>query len=159
MQMKQYLIDTFRHNNSANRLVLESMAELPEKGEAINVFCHIINSQNKWLDRLEQYPNDTKRDWSLPVYTVVEMGQEIDESTAAWIAFLEGKTDDELLEEVKFIGFDGGHWTCVLQDIALQLNYHSIHHAAQIQLLIRQQGLTPKFVDYIGTKYRKINVE
>ena len=157
--MKQYLIDTFRYNNFANRLVLESIAEMPEKEAAINLFSHIINSQNKWLDRLEQYPNDTKRDWSLPVYAVEDMGHEIDESTAAWIAFLESMTEDELNEEVKFIGFDGGHWTCVLKDIALQLNYHSIHHAAQIQLLIRQQGLTPKFVDYIGTKYRKINGE
>ncbi|MBP9221492.1 MAG: hypothetical protein KBF42_08910 [Chitinophagales bacterium] len=38
----------------------------------------------------------------------------------------------------------------------LQLNYHSIHHRAQMQMLIRQQGLVPDFVDYIGTKYRPV---
>jgi uncharacterized damage-inducible protein DinB len=41
-------------------------------------------------------------------------------------------------------------------DIALQLNYHSIHHRAQMQVLIRQQGMEPDFIDYIGTKYRKV---
>jgi uncharacterized damage-inducible protein DinB len=43
-----------------------------------------------------------------------------------------------------------------LIDIALQLNYHAIHHRAQIQVLIRQQGLEPDFIDYIGTKYHKL---
>jgi uncharacterized damage-inducible protein DinB len=42
------------------------------------------------------------------------------------------------------------------KNYSMQLNYHSIHHRAQIQLLIRQQGLQPDFVDYIGTAYRKI---
>jgi len=43
-----------------------------------------------------------------------------------------------------------------LKDIALQLNYHSIHHRAQIQTIIRQQGMEPDFVDYIGTKYKRL---
>ena len=43
-----------------------------------------------------------------------------------------------------------------LIDIALQLNYHSIHHRAQMQMLIRQQGIEPDFIDYIGTKYKKV---
>ena len=53
----------------------------------------------------------------------------------------------------------GLRWERVLrrtQDIALQLNYHSIHHRAQIQSIIRKQGIEPDFVDYIGTVYRKL---
>lgn len=53
-----------------------------------------------------------------------------------------------MYEERRFVGFDGGEWTAQLKDIALQLNYHSIHH--------RAQGLEPDFVDYIGTVYRKL---
>jgi len=60
------------------------------------------------------------------------------------------------LIEVEFTGYDGGRWAARLIDIALQLNYHSIHHRAQMQVLIRQQGLEPDFIDYIGTKYRKL---
>jgi uncharacterized damage-inducible protein DinB len=54
------------------------------------------------------------------------------------------------------VGFDGAVYTGALKDIALQLNYHSIHHRAQIQAMIRKQGFEPEFVDYIGTVYRKI---
>ena len=79
-----------------------------------------------------------------------------DECLKTWLSFLESKTEEELFEEVEFIGFDGYDFAAVLKDIALQLNYHSIHHRAQIQYLIRQQGIEPDFVDYIGTKYRKL---
>jgi len=41
---------------------------------------------------------------------------------------------------VEFIGYDGAKWKAELVDIALQLIYHSIHHRAQMQMLIRQQG-------------------
>ena len=66
------------------------------------------------------------------------------------------KNEDELCKQTKFIGYDSGEWTAEIKDIATQLNYHSIHHRAQIQTLIRQQGLEPDFIYYIGTKYKKI---
>ena len=75
-----------------------------------------------------------------------------------WINYIAKKTEDELNLQMKFIGYDGGHWSAALKDIALQLNYHSIHHRAQIQILIRQQGLEPDFIEYIGTKYKKLSV-
>ena len=50
----------------------------------------------------------------------------------------------------------GATWTARLADIARQLNFHSIHHRAQIQMLIRAQGIEPDFVDYIGTRYRRL---
>jgi uncharacterized damage-inducible protein DinB len=76
---------------------------------------------------------------------------------SAWLEFLNDKVDDELDDEIEFIGFDGHDFAAVLKDIALQLNYHAIQHRSQIQYLIRQQGIAPDFVDYIGIKYRKLN--
>ena len=78
-------------------------------------------------------------------------------SLALWISYITATTDEELSREVTFIGFDEGLWAATPKDIALQLNYHSIHHRAQIQTIIRQQGMEPDFVDYIGTKYRKLS--
>jgi uncharacterized damage-inducible protein DinB len=54
------------------------------------------------------------------------------------------------------VGYDGALWAAAPQDIALQLNYHSIHHRAQIQTILRREGIAPDFVDYIRTKYRRI---
>ena len=156
MEIKQYLIDTFKFNDLMNTKLLAKIGELPDQQQCIKFFSHLIDSQRKWLARILQYPQDPKMDWWEPVYVFGELEIEWGKSLQAWIEFVESKSEQELVAEVKFIGYDGGHWACRLKDIALQLNYHSIHHRAQMQLLIRQQGLEPDFVDYIGTVYRKI---
>src|SRR5262245_44462247 len=157
MEMKQYLIGTFRFNDRVNKMVLEKMKQLPDKTEAIKYFSHLINSQNKWLKRIQVYPEAPNMDWWEPVYEVEDLENKWNESLNEWINYLDKKTDEQLDEQLKFIGYDGGHWSAALKDIALQLNYHSIHHRAQIQTIIRQQGLEPDFVDYISTKYTRIS--
>ncbi|MBI1806357.1 MAG: hypothetical protein HYR76_04825 [Ignavibacteria bacterium] len=155
--MKQYLIETFRFNDYANKKVLEKIKQLPEKKECVKYFSHLINSQYKWMARIGQNSQSAQMSWWDPVYTLEELEKEWTKSLQTWIVFLEGKNENELFEEVKFIGFDGGEWSAKLKDIALQLNYHSIHHRANIQSLIRKQGLEPDFVDYIGTVYKKLS--
>src|SRR5262249_49127836 len=109
------------------------------------------------LGRIRQSPGYTEMDWWKPVYGLDELERKWDECLKAWMEFIESKSEDELFEEVEFIGFDGYDFAAVIKDIALHLNYHSIQHRSQIQFLIRQQGIAPDFVDYIGTKYRKVS--
>ena len=154
--MKQYLIDTFRFNDHANKMMLEKIKQLPEKTEAVKYFSHLINSQNKWLKRIQFFPADPKMDWWEPLYELAQLEGEWNKSVQAWIDYVGNKSEDELNNEVKFVGYDGATWSCGLKHIALQLNYHSIHHRAQVQTIIRQQGLEPDFVDYIGTKYKRL---
>lgn len=156
MEMKQYLTETFYFNDHANKMMLDKIRQLPDKEEAIRLFSHLINSQNKWLKRIQVYPKDPKMDWWKPVYSLEELEIQWNESLQNWIHFLESLTEIELYEERKFIGFDGAVWFCPLKDIALQLNYHSIHHRAQVQTIIRKQGFEPDFVDYIGIKYKRL---
>lgn len=160
MQMKDYLIETFRYNDFANKLALSKMNELAEKDECIRFFSHLINSMNKWLARIKDLPGYQELDWWEPKYGVEGLEAKWAESLARWIEFISSKTDSELDEETRWFGpYDGEtnvQMTAKISDIALQLNYHSIHHRAQIQYLIRQQGLEPDFVDYIGTKYRRL---
>ena len=157
MEMKQYLRDTFLYNDHANRQVLSKVKELPDKDQSMKFFSHLINSQKKWLARIQKFPKDPKLDWWAPLYPLADLEFEWEKSLTAWLDFIESKTEAELFEKVKWVGFDGAHWEAPLKDIALQLNYHSIHHRAQIQTIIRAQGLEPDFVDYIGTVYRKIS--
>ena len=156
MEMKEHLVESFRYNDHANKLALRKMSELVDKEECVKFFSHLINSMNKWLGRIEKWNGHKELDFWLPVYEFDELESKWDECLGRWMKFLDSKTEAELFEEVEFYGRDGGDWVAVLKDIALQLNYHSIHHRAQIQYLIRQQGIEPEFVDYIGTKYRKV---
>ena len=157
MEMKQYLIETFQYNDHANKLALAKIREIQEKNECIKLFGHMINSMNKWLGRIRQCPGYTEMDWWKPAYGLDELEPRWDECLKSWLEFIESKTEEELFDEVEFIGFEGHDFAAVIKDIALQLNYHSIQHRSQIQYLIRQQGIAPDFVDYIGTKYRKLS--
>jgi uncharacterized damage-inducible protein DinB len=157
MYIKEYLIETFQFNDVTNKKLLSKIQLLTDKKESIKLFSHLINCQYKWMARIMQDPNAKMMDWWNPIYDFDQLEEEWIKSLEPWINYIHEKTDEDLSTETTFIGLDNVLWAATPKDIALQLNYHSIHHRAQIQTLIRQQGVEPDFVDYIGTKYRKLN--
>lgn len=156
MDLKAYYLDAFSFNNDANRKMIDKIKELPDQTESVRYISHLINSQIKWMARIAQDPAAPAMSWWDPVYDYRELEQRWENSYRAWVNFIRDHSEAFLLEEVEFTGFDGGKWRSTPADIIQQLIYHSIHHRAQIQLFIRQQGIEPDFIDYIGTKYRKV---
>lgn len=136
--------------------MLEKIKALPDQEQSIKLFSHLINSQNKWMTRIILNEKSPEMSWWEPVYPLDELSAKWTESVETWIKFIGNKSEEEIFETILFIGWEGGDWEARLSDIALQLNYHSIHHRAQIQMLIREQDIEPDFIDYIGTKYKKI---
>jgi len=157
MQMQKYLIETFNYNDAANKNLLNKIKLLNDQEESVKLFSHLINCQYKWMARIMKDPNAKLMSWWEPIYDFDKLYEEWTKSLDLWINYISSRTDEELSTETTFIGFDDGTWAATPKDIALQLNYHSIHHRAQIQTIIRQQGIEPDFVDYIGTKYRKLS--
>ena len=157
MEIKPYLLDTFKWNDTANKQILRKISELPDKAECMKFFSHLINSQYKWMARIQQDPHSAQMSWWDPVYVIEELEKEWTRSLNLWLDYIDAQSEKELHEEVQFTGFDAGRWAAKPKDIALQLIYHSIHHRAQIQTLIRKQGFEPDFIDYIGTVYRKLS--
>lgn len=51
MEMKHYLIETFKFNDKVNRQILKKINELPEKDECIKFFSHLINSQKQMVGK------------------------------------------------------------------------------------------------------------
>ena len=155
--MKNYLLETFDFNDQTNKKLLDQINLLSDKSECIKLFSHLINSQYKWMARIMKNPEAQMMSWWDPIYDFEKLGEEWSKSLNLWIDYINSKTEEELSSETTFVGYDGGVWAAKPKDIALQLNYHSIHHRAQIQTIIRLQGLEPNFVDYIGTKFRKLS--
>ena len=156
MSLKEYLIDTFKYNHQTNIKLLDKIKMLPDKEQSIKFFSHLINSQYKWMARIKQDPAAPQMSWWDPVYPLEMLAVEWKKSLDLWLDYISYLPEDQLTREIIFTGFDGAKWVATPQDIALQLNYHSIHHRAQIQSIIRSQGIEPDFVDYIGTRYRRI---
>jgi uncharacterized damage-inducible protein DinB len=156
MEIKEYLIETFLFNDQANKKMIKKIGDLPAPAEGIRYFSHLVNSQYKWMARIMQTADAAKMSWWEPVYPLDQLETEWEKSLRPWLDCIHDKTENELMKQVEFTGYDGGRWTARFVDIALQLNYHSIHHRAQMQLIFRDQGLEPDFIDYIGTKYKRI---
>jgi|SRR5664279_574070 len=157
MQLNSYLADSFNYNDQTNKTLLGKIKLLNDKTEAIKLFSHLINCQYKWMARIKQDPKAKTLSWWEPVYDMDDLESEWTKSINPWLEYISKQTEEELSTEVVFIGMDSANWAATPKDIALQLNYHSIHHRAQIQTIIRQQGIEPDFVDYIGTRYRKLS--
>ena len=156
MELKNYLVEAFRYNDITNKKLLLKIKLLDDEDESVKFFSHIINCQYKWLARIMQDPNAYQMSWWDPVYGIYQLEDEWNKSLELWLDYIDATSEEQLLTEVEFTGFDGARWAATPKDIILQLNYHSVHHRAQIQTIIRQQGGEPDFVDYIGTKYRRI---
>src|SRR5436189_6324249 len=98
MEMKQYMLDTFWYNDHANKMVLEKIKQLPDGGEAVKFFSHLINSQNKWMARIIQDPKTQEMDWWKPVYPLEELEERWNKSFHTWIDFLNNTAEERLFE-------------------------------------------------------------
>jgi len=155
--MKNYLIDLMNYNNWANCKLLETMLVMPDKEESVMFFSHLITAQEKWLNRITKENDDKLFTWFSPVFPANELLDRWTESFQKILTFIESKNEEEFEEKVMLIRpTDGKLMSAKLRDIILQFNYHSIHHRAQINRIIRQQGLKPPATDYIINKIEEV---
>lgn len=153
--MREFLIEMFEINKDLNLKMISSVQRLNAPEESLVHLSHLANCQYKWLDRLKVFPEDSMLDWWNPVYNFDDLPQQFIDSTDQWIEYLSDSVNNDIESEKNYIGYDGSLWNAKLKDITLQLIFHSFHHRAQIQMLIRAQSQRPAFIDYIGYKSKK----
>jgi uncharacterized damage-inducible protein DinB len=148
--MKQYLIDTFKFNDWANKLIISAMENLTDKKESIVLLSHIIRAQNRWMKRIENDPAETRIKWFDTPFKFEDLAAEWTASLSDWLNFLDGLDENGLNGQILFAPQpDEPSGASKLLDVVLQLNYHSILHRAQICLRLHDQGIEPPHVDYI----------
>ena len=153
--MKQYLIDTFKFNDRANKTIIEKILLMPQPDEAIRLFSHLINSQNKWMARINKEPKEINMKWFESPFEINDLETRWNKSIGIWLNYLEKLPEEGLTKEIMYSIPNEGNRGVKIQDIALQLNYHSIHHRAQICSLLRMQHIEPPFIEYIGTAVKR----
>jgi uncharacterized damage-inducible protein DinB len=156
--MKKYLLDFFKYNDWANKKVLEAIREVPEKEDALKLFSHLVNSFDKWKNRITNEVEDSLLNWYGQFFNMDEIESKWNKSIGWWIKLLEKTGDSELEKEIIFTRpNDGIKMAVKFRDLLLQLNYHSIHHRAQINSIISRQGIKPPSTDYILTVLKEVS--
>jgi uncharacterized damage-inducible protein DinB len=156
--MKKYLLDFFKYNDWANKKVLEAIREVPEKEDALKLFSHLVNSLDKWKNRITNEVEDSLLNWYGQFFNMDEIESKWNKSIGWWIKLFEKTGDSELEKEIIFTRpNDGIKMAVKFRDLLLQLNYHSIHHRAQINSIISRQGIKPPSTDYILTVLKEVS--
>ncbi len=150
--MRKHLLELFEFNRWANGRILDTFLPLDGIDEPLRLFSHLINSQNKWMNRIEGRRPDSELSWQTPGYFVSDIRSAWEQSAGMWITFLQSHADVD--REIRFQATDGGKFRATISSIALQLNFHSIHHRAQIMAWLRSRGVAPPQSDYILLKRR-----
>ena len=157
MNMKHYLIDFFKYNDWANHQLFESVRQIPDPSEPLYLISHIISAQDRWLNRITHELDEKPPEWYRLVVALDEIEPRWTESLDRWLKLLEKTPANELDKEIIFEWHsDNKKISVKIIDMALQVNYHSIHHRAQIYRIIRQQGHVPPTTDYIKTVMREV---
>lgn len=150
--MKQYLIDFFNYNNWANLITIEAIKQVPDRDEAVKLFSHVVIAQNRWLNRITKETDDTALTWARNALSLEELITQWNTSYNKWINVLQTIDNDTLLSPIYFIrAADGKQMQTTFQSVVLQVNYHAIHHRAQINTLISKQGIPAPTTDFILT--------
>lgn len=157
MDFQDHLIELFEFNDKINRKLFRKIGSLNDQTECIMWASHLINCQYKWMARLTDQEIVDSLSWWKPIYSLGQLEEKWEKSLLPWIELIKSLSPEDLETERHYVGSDGEKWAAKPKDIALQLNFHSVHHRAQIQTIIRSQGEKPDFVDYIGTKARKLS--
>ncbi|HEY5534407.1 MAG TPA: DinB family protein [Ignavibacteria bacterium] len=109
------------------------------------------------MNRITKKVNDTSLTWMGPVFPLEQIEQLWSENVNDWIKYLESIDKTDLENEIIFQPTDSNKtFKAKIREVSLQLNYHCIHHRAQILRMIRQQGLTPPKTDYIYTVLKEL---
>jgi uncharacterized damage-inducible protein DinB len=154
--MKQYLLHFLEYNRTANSRLLQTILQLPQPGEAMGLFSHLIHAQDKWYNRHSKALADDRYSWQGPVFEAEVLEGEWERSTAQWISLLEASNENDLQQDVIFTRpSDGVRMAVSLGDVVMQLNCHAVHHRAQINKMISAQGLPVPPTDYIFTVLRE----
>lgn len=144
------------YNDWANRKLIAAIKQSADQTEQIKLFSHLIHTQNKWMNRITKKLGDSSFKWFGEPFGINELEDRWDESITRWISLIEKTDENGLQNDVTFKrGSDGHEMKLSLLDLTLQMNYHSIHHRAQINKLLSAQGIVPPATDYIFTVLRE----
>jgi uncharacterized damage-inducible protein DinB len=132
----------------ADTALLTAMAAAPDTpAEALREFAHILAADETWLARIESRAART------PLWPTLDLAavSELAEAThSGFTACLEALTEPDLLRAVHYTNSSGISFDSQLRDILYQVFLHAQYHRGKVNLLLRQAGVKPQSLDYIG---------
>ncbi|HEY0995581.1 MAG TPA: DinB family protein [Gemmatimonadaceae bacterium] len=124
---------------------LESVAEPP--AQALREYAHVLGAEETWLSRLQGRASRAAVWPELTRAGAAQLGREL---RAGYEAHLASLTDEALDLAVTYTNSAGRTFSTPAGDILLHVVLHGQYHRGKVNLLLRQAGMEPAPVDFIG---------
>jgi uncharacterized damage-inducible protein DinB len=132
----------------ADDALLDTIADAPEfPVEAGREFAHILGADETWLARIEGRPSACGI-W--PVMDLNALRAFALNVQVGYARHLDTLIEADLHRVVGYQNSAGIHFETPVRDILYHVFLHAHYHRGKVNLLLRQAGLTPAPVDYIG---------
>ena len=137
-----------RHMAWADEALLEAIAGAqPFPADAARELAHIRGADETWLARL-QHRAPRARVW--PDETLAGLTALVSDVQKGIERYLDGLTEADLHRVVAYTNSAGISFESTVRDILHHVFLHAHYHRGKVNLLLRQAGISPAPVDYIG---------
>jgi uncharacterized damage-inducible protein DinB len=149
VDLLEHLRRQFAYDEWANR---ELLAAIKAAGTGLppapwlKLLAHILSAERLWLERLRRQPQ------SLPVWPEFSSDQcesQIAELAKLWSEYFARLSLPTLAEQITYNNSKGEPWTSTVEDVLTHIVMHSAYHRGQIASLMRADGGTPAYTDFI----------
>ncbi|HLG34297.1 MAG TPA: DinB family protein [Bacteroidia bacterium] len=157
--MKELLLNYAKYNLWANQRVCDFLAEVEEEKlnrEIVSSFTslrktvfHVYGAQALWLKRLggespSVFPAYESKSSSETLQLLIETSQQL-------IAYVESRSEEQLMEMLDYKNVAGQPFTNCIRDIIQHVVNHATYHRGQVITMLRQVGYTKLFpTDYVA---------
>ncbi len=124
---------------------LESHATVPPL--ALREYAHVLGAEAVWLARLEGRLAEAAV-W--PELAIAELGEMARSVSEGYRRYLGALRDGDVARGVSYTNSAGRSFVTPVGDILLHVALHSQYHRGKVNLLLREAGLVPAPVDFIG---------
>jgi uncharacterized damage-inducible protein DinB len=119
----------------------------PALADALREYAHILGADEVWLARLEGRQPSTEVWPAMDLPTLRSFASALH---TAWSRYLARIDDPALPRQVSYTNSAGQSFQTPVQEILLHVALHAHYHRGKVNLLLRQAGMAPAPVDYIG---------
>ncbi|MBN9522574.1 DinB family protein [bacterium] len=152
------LADRFRrwyeYERDCNDKTLEMLAtvpadrrDTPQFRRAVGRTAHIAAARRRWLTRLGQLSGTMPP--TFPDIALADLPAYIDETEAAWVAYLARLDDAELAREFEWVTPDGKRLRWTVEGVLTQTFGHACYHRGQVVQLVAELGGKAVDTDYL----------
>lgn len=139
----------FHYTHWANQEILSGLKHgAPPNQKALRLFAHLLKAEEGWLHRMQGGDTFGMNFW--PDLTVEECEHLADQMREAYDSFLGNLTEEDLGRKAVYRNSQGTEYQTAFRDVLVHVAFHGAYHRGQIAMVLRGDGVTPPYTDFIG---------